>query len=79
MENIPEEKYEENPNVREARSHARTARTELRKSMEAWLPPGVLEHRRTARREFLLAMRSLVNAALDRIDQPETDKPIQGS
>jgi hypothetical protein len=73
MENMPEERREEDPNVREARRHVRTARSEMRKSMEAWLPPGVLEHRRAARREFLLAVRSLVNAALDRIDRPDPE------
>ena len=75
MENIPEERREEDPNIREARRHVRTARSEMRKSMESWLPPGVLEHRRTARREFLLAVRSLVNAALDRIERPESEDP----
>jgi hypothetical protein len=65
----------ENPNVREARRHARAAREEWRKSMEAWLPPGVAEHSRAARREFLLGIRSMINAAIDRLDRMDREEP----
>ncbi len=46
--------------------HMKAARSEMRKSLETILPPGFLEHRRAARREMLLAVRSLIDAALDR-------------
>ncbi|MBI3914907.1 MAG: hypothetical protein HY327_12070 [Chloroflexi bacterium] len=47
-----------------ALEHARAARAEMRASFEAFLPPGFVEHRRAARREMLLAVRSLIDAAL---------------
>ncbi|MEK7311917.1 MAG: hypothetical protein AAB382_08085 [Chloroflexota bacterium] len=53
----------------EAREHLKTAREEMRRSYEALLPPGFLEHRRAARKEFLLAARSLIDAALKRMDE----------
>lgn len=52
----------------EAREHLKAAREEMRKSYETLLPPGFVEHRRAARKEFLLAARSLIDAALKRID-----------
>lgn len=52
----------------EAREHLRAARAEMRKSWETLLPPGFVEHRRAARREMLLAVRTLVDAALQRIE-----------
>jgi hypothetical protein len=75
MDSIPEEKHEENPNIREARTHARAAREEMRKAIEGFLPPAVVEHRKAAKREWLLAMRSMVNAALERIDRDDTTNP----
>lgn len=77
MENPVEEKHVEDPNVREARQHARAAREEVRRTIESFFPAGVVEHRRAAQREFLLAMRSMLNAAIDRIDRIERDKPAQ--
>jgi len=53
----------------ETREHLKAARDEMRKSVESFLPPGYLEHRRAARREFLLAARSLLDAALKRMDE----------
>ncbi len=53
----------------EAREHMRAAREELRDSIRALLPPEFLEHRRKARKEMLLAWRSFIDAALDRIDK----------
>ncbi len=53
----------------EAREHLKTAREEMRRSYEALLPPGFLEHRRAARKEVLLAARSLIDAALKRMDE----------
>jgi hypothetical protein len=53
----------------EARQHFRTAREEMRKSMELLLPEGFFEHRRSARREMLLAWRSMLDAAIQRMDE----------
>lgn len=58
-----------NPDLEEARTHFRAARKEMRKSIEAFLPVGFIERRRAARREFLLGLRKLVDAAIDRVDQ----------
>ena len=55
----------------EAREHAHAAREELRKSMEALLPDGFVEHRRAARREMLKAARSMIDAALERLEPHE--------
>jgi hypothetical protein len=56
----------------DAVAHARAARAEMRKSVEALLPPGVAEHRRAARREMLLAARSVIDAVLERLDAQES-------
>jgi len=53
----------------EAREHFRNARDEFRKSVEEMLPPEFLEHRRRARKEMLLAARSLIDHALKRMDE----------
>ncbi len=53
----------------EAREHVRAARDELRDSIRALLPPEFIEHRRKARKEMLLAWRSFIDAALERIDE----------
>ncbi len=53
----------------EALEHLKAAWEETRKSMEAILPPGFLEHRRKARREMLLAIRSLIDAALKKTEE----------
>ncbi|MFU8773513.1 MAG: hypothetical protein ACNA8H_13980 [Anaerolineales bacterium] len=50
----------------EARDHARLACGELRKGVESIFPAGVAKHGRAARREMLLALRSIIDAALDR-------------
>lgn len=64
-----------NPHIpAEARDHMKSARHEMRKSWEALLPPGFVEHRRAARREMLLAARSLVEAALDHMESGEEAK-----
>jgi hypothetical protein len=40
----------------------------MRKSLEILLPEGFLEHRRSARREMLMAWRSMLDAAIHRMD-----------
>ncbi len=58
----------------EVREHFREARKELRESMKEFLPPGFIEHRKKARKEMLLAWRSLIDSALERMDE-EQEKP----
>ena len=53
----------------EAGQHFRAAREEMRKSVEMLLPEGFLEHRKGARREMLLAWRSMLDAAIQRMDE----------
>ena len=55
----------------EVRLHARAAREELRESIKAFLPPEFMEHRRKARKEMLLAWRSMIDAALERMEKKE--------
>ncbi len=58
----------------EVRQHVRAARDELRESIKSILPPGFVEHRRNARKEMLLAWRSLIDSAIERIDTKEKDE-----
>jgi len=53
----------------EVRQHVRAAREEMRESIKAFLPPEFVEHRKKARREMLLAWRSVIDAALEKMDQ----------
>jgi hypothetical protein len=41
----------------------------MRQSVEGLFPPEFIEHRRAARREMLLAARSLIDHALKRMDE----------
>jgi hypothetical protein len=53
----------------ETREHLRAAREEFRTSVEGLFPPEFIEHRRRARKEMLLAARSLIDHALERMDE----------
>lgn len=53
----------------EVRQHVRAAREEMRESVKAFLPPGFVEHRKNARKEMLLAFRSLIDSAIERMDR----------
>ncbi len=53
----------------ETREHLKTARDEMRKSVETLFPPGFIEPRRAARKEVLLAARSLIDHALKTMDE----------
>ncbi len=55
----------------EAREHLHAARAQMRESMGAFFPPEFVAHRRAARREALLAARSLIDHALKRIEEAE--------
>ena len=55
----------------EVRQHVRAAREEMRESIKAFLPPEFVEHRRKARKEMLLAWRSMIDSALERIEEKD--------
>jgi hypothetical protein len=59
----------------EVLEHAWNAREEFRKSVAALLPslpPEFTEHRRAARREMLLAIRSLIDSAIERVEKEKS-------
>ena len=51
----------------DTRQHLQAARQAFRESIEALFPAGFVEKRRIARREALLAARSLIDHALERM------------
>ncbi|MGB9674196.1 MAG: hypothetical protein ACPL3P_08670 [Anaerolineales bacterium] len=55
----------------EAREHLRAARKEIRQGFEALFPPEFVEHRRKARKEVLLAWRSMIDHAIQRMEQTD--------
>ena len=55
----------------EAREHVRAAHQELHTSLEGLFPPEFAEHRRKARKEMLLAWRSVIDSALVRMKEDE--------
>lgn len=57
----------------EARTHFRAAREELREGLKAILPPEFIDHRRKARKEMLLAWRSMIDSAIKRIEEREKE------
>jgi hypothetical protein len=63
-----QKKYEQRV-PEEARQHFRAAREEMRKGLETLFPEGFLDHRRNARREMLLAWRSMLDAAIQRTEE----------
>lgn len=59
-----------NPKVEEARMHMHAARQNMHKVVESMIPEGVRENRQAARKEFLLGLRSLLDAAIDHAEKP---------
>jgi hypothetical protein len=55
----------------EVQQHAKAAHQELHASMEALFPPEFLEHHRKARKEMLLAWRSMIDSAINKMDEHE--------
>ncbi len=53
------------------REHLRSARKEMRDAWQTLFPPEFIAHRRAARREFLLAARTLIDHAIERMDARE--------
>jgi hypothetical protein len=53
------------------REHIHSARKEMREAWKALFPPEFIEHRRAARREFLMAARTFIDHAIERMDARE--------
>jgi len=61
--------HEKDPHFEEARQHMKAAREAMHKTYENMLPPGFIENRRKVRKEFLLAMRSMLDVAIEHVDK----------
>ncbi len=55
----------------DVREHFKAARQDMNESIKGFLPPEFIEHRRKARKEMLLAWRSMIDAALEHMDKKE--------
>ena len=55
----------QDPRLEEARAHMKAAGKNMGQVFESMLPPGVCEHERAARKEFLLGLRSLLDVAIE--------------
>jgi hypothetical protein len=69
-------KYYQDEIPEEVRQHMQAAREEVRESIKAFLPPGFVEHRKKARKEMLLAWRSLIDSALERMDEKKDEETL---
>jgi hypothetical protein len=52
--------------------HFHAAHEEIHASFKALFPPEFIEHRRKARKEMLLAWRSVIDSALERMETKDT-------
>ena len=59
----------QNSNIKEAREHMRAARENMHKVAESFLPEGTRDHQRAARKEFLMGLRSLLDAAIEHTEK----------
>jgi len=59
----------QNPKIKEAREHIHAARDNMHKVAESFLPEGTREHQRAARKEILLGLRSLLDAAIEHTEK----------
>jgi len=57
------------PVPEETRQHVKTARSEMRESIKSLFPSKFVAHRQAARKEMLMAARSMINHALERIEE----------
>jgi hypothetical protein len=70
---MKKEKYEKMKDriPEDVREHHKKAREEMRESFKALFPPEFIEHRKAARKEMLLAMRAMVDHAIERVEKKE--------
>jgi hypothetical protein len=66
---MPEKENEKNENIKSAREHMKAAHEAIHNSINDFLPKGYVEHKQTARKEMLLAVRSLIDAAIDHAEK----------
>jgi hypothetical protein len=59
----------QNPNIKEAREHMHAAKENMEKVAESFLPEGMREYHRAAKKEILLGLRSLLDAAIDHTEK----------
>ena len=65
-----EEKKRRRPKLpQEVVEHARAARRAQREALKALIPESFFGHQKAAKREALLAMRSLIDAALEQLEE----------
>ena len=64
---------EASPRLKEARAHVKAAGESFKLSVQDLIPKGFVEHRRAARKEMLLAMRSLLDAAIERTERKPSE------
>ena len=69
MEENKKKEYQDNPHLKEAREHFRSARRNMYKHWEKLLPEGFLETRRAARKEMLLGLRNLLDFAIEKTEK----------
>ena len=69
-------KYYQDEVPEEVRQHVQAAREEMRESIRAFLPPGFVEHRKKARKEMLLAWRSLIDSAIERMYKTKDEETL---
>ena len=60
---------QKNPELEEVRTHFKAAREAIHKSWASMVPPGVMENRKAARKEFLLGLRKLLDVAIEHADK----------
>jgi hypothetical protein len=53
----------------EVREHYQKARQEMREAVKGLFPEGFLEHRRAARKEMMLAVRSMLDKAIEKMEE----------
>jgi hypothetical protein len=71
MAEVEEKKQRRGPKLpHEVVEHARAASREQRDALKALIPDSFWGHQKAAKREALLAMRSLIDAALEELDKP---------
>ena len=71
MAEVEEKKKRRGPSLpKEVVEHARAAGSEQRAALKALVPDTFWTHQKSAKRETLLALRSLIDAALEELDKP---------
>ncbi len=68
-EQVPGAESAVHEHLPKAWEHVKAAGEELRKGFASFVPPEVHEHGRAAKREALLAARSVIDAALTRLER----------